>query len=54
MRRIWVEVAPSHWSDRAEACMKIIELLVEIAEEAGIAIPADEDDLGEYGEAHAS
>jgi DNA-binding PadR family transcriptional regulator len=54
MRETWLYVGPLHWSHRAELCMKIIELLEEIADEAGIDIPADEDDDGEHEEVRAS
>jgi hypothetical protein len=53
MRETWLYVGPMHWSSRAELCMNVIEHLEEIAEEAGIAIP-DEDEDGAYGEASAS
>jgi DNA-binding PadR family transcriptional regulator len=52
MRETWLYVGPMHWSSRARLCMEVIEHLEEIAQEAGIAIP-DEDEDGEYGEADA-
>ena len=48
LRETWLYVSPMHWSSRAELCMNLIEHLEEIAEEAGIAIDADEDNDGDH------